>query len=187
MLLLLTQMVFFGDICTFLQLSCIGQFGTNRAYLQIKRRDARSISLKRNSILKGKELLDAEASNIDAFLLRDICVCSTQLIVQFRKNRAYHNLKNKSFRKYSFQKLPEISRGGPVLDPPDYYMDGFLWRDTGVFQIISICIFGTNRAYLYCEKPSCSTYSFKNCQLSQGNDVLDAPASSTNGFISRDI
>jgi hypothetical protein len=34
---------------------------------------------------------------------------------------------------------------------------------------------------------SCRKYSFqKLCQFSQGNNVLDAPASNTSGFITRD-
>jgi hypothetical protein len=48
-------------------------------------------------------------------------------------------------------------------------------------------VFGGNRAYLLLETWSCRKYSFqKVTQLSQGNNILDVPASNTGGFLSRD-
>jgi hypothetical protein len=52
-----------------------------------------SISLKLTQFSNGNNVQDAAASNIDAFLWRDTCVCSTQLNSPIWKNRAYDNVK----------------------------------------------------------------------------------------------
>jgi hypothetical protein len=46
---------------------------------------------------------------------------------------------------------------------------------------------GAKRAYLYLETMMFKKYSFeKLTQFSQGSNVLDAPVSNTDGFLSRD-
>jgi hypothetical protein len=80
MLLLLTQMGFFGEIHVFLHLSRIGLFGTSRAYLHLETPKYQvALISKSNSILTGKHVQDVSASSTDGFLLRDTCVSLTHL------------------------------------------------------------------------------------------------------------
>jgi hypothetical protein len=57
-----------------------------------------------------------------------------------------------------------------------------------VFHLLrSIDLFGTNRAYLHLETPSLQeVFLSKLRQLSQRNNVLDVPASNTDGVLWRD-
>jgi hypothetical protein len=65
--------------------------------------------------------------------------------------------------------------------------DGFLWRDTFISQLGCIGLFGTNRTYLHLVKLKLQEeFHQKPTQYSKGNNVLDAPASNTDGFNSRD-
>jgi hypothetical protein len=60
-------------------LSFIGAFGTKREYLYLEIQKFQDILLsKTNSILTGKECIDAAASNIDGYLWRNPCVSSSQ-------------------------------------------------------------------------------------------------------------
>jgi hypothetical protein len=70
----------FGEIHVFLQLSWVGLFGANKAYLHFEIAKWQEILLsKTNSILKGKQCSRSPDSNTNGFLLRDKCVHSTQL------------------------------------------------------------------------------------------------------------
>jgi hypothetical protein len=63
-----------------------------------------------------------------------------------------------------------------------------LFGEIHVFlQLSWFLLFGANRVYFPLEIPACRKYSFeKLTQFSQGNHVLDAPASNPNGSLSRD-
>jgi hypothetical protein len=66
--LLLTHMVFSGDIQVFLQLSCIGQFGRKRAYLHEGPPNLQEMFLsKTNSFPWGNNVPQAAVSNTDGF------------------------------------------------------------------------------------------------------------------------
>jgi hypothetical protein len=97
-------------------------------------------------------------------------------------------LKNLTCRKNTFQKVTQFSQINNVLDAPDSNTDGFFFsRDTCVFQLSCICLFGTKRAYLHIENPKLhEEFLSKKCQFLQGNNVLVVPGSYTSGFISRD-
>jgi hypothetical protein len=48
------------------------------------------------------------------------------------QNESFSTLKTLICRKYSSQKLTQLSQGTNVLDAPDSNIHGFLWRDTCV-------------------------------------------------------
>jgi hypothetical protein len=59
----------------FLQHRCIGLFEANRAYLHLQNYDLQEEFLSvSKSTITGNNVLDADASNTDAFLSRDTCV-----------------------------------------------------------------------------------------------------------------
>jgi hypothetical protein len=62
-------MVFFPEIHVFLQLSSIGLFGTNGAYLHLEKPKSQDTFLsKTKSILRGKQgVLDSVAPNIEVY------------------------------------------------------------------------------------------------------------------------
>jgi hypothetical protein len=53
-----------------------------------------------------------------------------------------------TFRKYSFQKLPQFSQGINVLNAAVSNIHGFLWRDTCVSSSQRIGLFVANRGYI---------------------------------------
>jgi hypothetical protein len=74
-----------------------------------------------------------------------------------------------------------------VLDAAPSNKDGALWRHACVLYLRQIEIFGANRAYLHIETPLLQEgFLSKITKFSQGNNVLYAPASTTNGVLSRD-
>jgi hypothetical protein len=85
-------------------------------------------------------------------------------------------------RKYTFQKLTQFLQGNNVLDAPACDTSGFLSRDTflQLSQIAYLQPISTLKL-LSCRKYSCQ----KLTQFSQGNNVLDVPASNADGFLSR--
>jgi hypothetical protein len=99
----------------------------------------------------------------------------------------FSTLKRMIGRKYSFQKLTQFLQGNNVVDAAGSNIDSFLGRGVCVLQLSRISLFGANRAYLTLKHLSCMKCSFeKLTQFSQGNNVLDAPASYTNVSLSRD-
>jgi hypothetical protein len=62
-------------------------------------------------------------------------------------------LKQTSGRKYSFQKLTQLSQGTNVLDASASNTYGFLSRDTVFLKLSLIGLFVANRAYIHPEKP----------------------------------
>ena len=90
-------------------------------------------------------------------------------------------------RKYSFPKLTQYSQWNKVLDAPSSIKDCFLWEIHVFLQLNCIDLFGTQRDYLHLENRKMQRYAFqKLIQFSQGNNVLDAPTSNADGFVSKD-
>jgi hypothetical protein len=87
---------------------------------------------KTNSILPGKEYARCSCSNIDAFLVRDTCVSSTQLNRPICNNRGYLHLENPSLQEVFLSKVIQFSQGYNGVDASASNTDGFLWRDTCV-------------------------------------------------------
>jgi hypothetical protein len=73
---------FLWETHVFLPLGWIGLFGTKWAFLHCENYGFQEVFLsKTNSILTGKKMLNAAASNMDGFLWSDRWVSSTQLKV----------------------------------------------------------------------------------------------------------
>jgi hypothetical protein len=84
-------------------------------------------------------------------------------------------------------KLTQFSQGNNVLDDPGCNTDGCLCRGTCAPHVSSTAIFGKKRAYQHIEKPTLHEVSFQELTLlSQGNNMQDAAASNTDGFLWRD-
>jgi hypothetical protein len=97
-------------------------------------------------------------------------------------------LKNLSCRKYSFQKLTQLSQGNNVLDAPAYDTNDFLGEIRLFCQLSWICLFWTKKACLHLKKPKLQeVFLPKLTQFSQGNNVLVTPASKKDGFPSKDM
>jgi hypothetical protein len=95
-------------------------------------------------------------------------------------------LKNLSFRKYSIQKLIQFSQCNNELDVPASNKDCFLLRDTCVPHLAEFAYLEQTEPISTFKILSCRKYSFqKLTQFSQGNNVLENPASNTDGFLSR--
>jgi hypothetical protein len=89
--------------------------------------------------------------------------------------------------KYSFQKLTQFSQGNNVLDAPPSNIDGFVSRVYVLLHFTWIGIFWTKWVFLPIENPVRRRYSFLQVtQFSQGNNVLDGPASNLDCLILRD-
>jgi hypothetical protein len=96
-------------------------------------------------------------------------------------------LKHLSCRKYSFQKLTQLSQGNSVLDAHASNLIIFFLEIHAFLQLSWICLFGAMETIFTMETINCKEYSFQNpTQFSQGNHVLDVPASNTDGFLLRD-
>jgi hypothetical protein len=107
------------------------------------------------------------------------------------QNVHFSPLKILNSRQHSFQKLPHFSQGNNVLYVPPSDVDGFLLRDTYVSstqlnRTIWDCLeqidhFSSLKTFMRRQ------YSFQKLnQFSQVNKVLDAPASTLDGFLLRD-
>jgi hypothetical protein len=74
-----------------------------------------------------------------------------------------------------------------VLDLPSSNIDGFLTRDTVLLPFTGMELFCTNVMFLTLENPEMQVKLLsKLTQFSQGNNVLDPPASNTDGFLTRE-
>jgi hypothetical protein len=71
-------------------------------------------------------VLDAPASNIDCFLLRDTCVSSSAEQDYFEHSEVFSPLKTLIGRQYSFLKDTQYSQGNNVLDNPASNLYGVL-------------------------------------------------------------
>jgi hypothetical protein len=104
----------------------------------------------------------------------------------FEKNEPFPTLKTTFSTKYSFQKLTQFSQGDNVLDAADSNVDGFLWRDVCVSSTQLNRPNGANRVYNHLGTPKFpEVFHSKTNSIFTGNNVLDALASNTDGFLSR--
>jgi hypothetical protein len=69
----------------------------------------------------------------------------------FGKNENFSSLKCLTFRKYSFQKLPQLSQGVNVLNAVVSNIHGFVWRDPCVSSTQLNRPMWSNRAFLHLE------------------------------------
>jgi hypothetical protein len=108
----------------------------------------------------------------------------------FGAKRAYLQLETflSSCRKYFFQKLSQFTQGKNVLDVPAFTTDGFLWRVTCVSSTYLNRSIWNKMNISSSGKVWLQNYFFqKSIPFSQGNNVLDAPASKTEVFLWRYI
>jgi hypothetical protein len=96
--------------------------------------------------------------------------------------------KRLSFRKHSFQNLSRLLQGNNMLHAPASNMHAFLWRDTCVYStLLSIPSWRQTELIFKVKHLSCRKDCFqKLTEFSQGKNVLDAPASTRDGFLCRD-
>jgi hypothetical protein len=89
-------------------------------------------------------------------------------------------------RKYSLQKLTQYSQGNNVVDAPVSAQMIFFW-DIHVFVRLSLIAYLEHNENFFALKTLIGRkYSFqKLSKFSKGNNVLDALASDTNGFLLR--
>jgi hypothetical protein len=69
----------------------------------------------------------------------------------FGTNATFVHRENKDMQEAFLQKWTQFSQGDNVIDAAATNIDGFHWRDTGVFQLKWIGLFGANTAYLHLE------------------------------------
>jgi hypothetical protein len=95
---------------------------------------------------------------------------------------------NLSWRRYSFQKLTQFSKRNNVLDAPASYMNVFLLRNTSVYSTqLKRPIWKKHRLSPLWKTYVAEVFLSKLTQFSQENNVIDPPASNTDGFLWRDI
>jgi hypothetical protein len=75
-------------------------------------------------------VLDARASNLDGFLLRDTCVSSTQLNRPYWTKFAFYLLENHDGEAEFLSKANSFLQENKLFDVPPSNIDGFLSRDT---------------------------------------------------------
>jgi hypothetical protein len=86
-------------------------------------------------------------------------------------------------RKYSFQKLTEFSQGNNVVNVAASTMHGFIWKDRCVSSTQLNSSIWNKRTYVYSEfRKLQEVFLWKASSLLTGKNVLDAPASNTDGF-----
>jgi len=150
-----TDDVLSRDTCVPLVCRSIFLFGAKGGYLHLESCDWLEIFLSTlNKLSQGNNTLDASAANIEWFHWRDTCVSSTLLnrLILAKKNEPFSSLKCMFCRKYSCHKLPELT-GNHVLDAAASNTHGFLWRDTCVYPLRWIGLFGAKGAHLHLESP----------------------------------
>jgi hypothetical protein len=93
-------------------------------------------------------------------------------------------MENPRSKMYYFEKLMQFSQGNNVLDDAASNIDCFLWRNTCVSSTELTGIFGAKRDHLILkclsERKHCIQ---KLTQNSQRINVLNAPTSTTDGFL----
>jgi hypothetical protein len=124
---------FLQEIHLFLQFSWWGLFGAKLAFLQLENYDLQEVYLSTsNSVMPGKQCVEAADSNTDGCLSTHTCVCTSQLNRPICRKQLNSILKYLTCWKNSFQNLIQFSQGINVLDAPASITHGFLWRDTGI-------------------------------------------------------
>jgi hypothetical protein len=104
-----------------------------------------------------------------------------------KQNEHFSNLKAVIFWQYFFQKLTEFTLGNNVLDAPASNTDGFVWRDTCVPSKKQKRPIWRNRAHLRLDPPNLQELFLEKLpKFPLDNNAVDAPASYTDGFLSRD-
>jgi hypothetical protein len=119
MVKLLTWMIFFGEIHVFLHLCWIYLFGANRAYLYLEIQNCRKYSFQEVSqFSQGNNELYAPAYNRNDFLWKDTCFFFFNWVeyAYLDQTEPMSTLKHLRGRKYSFQKVTQLSQGSNVLD-----------------------------------------------------------------------
>jgi hypothetical protein len=102
----------------------------------------------------------------------------------FGSSRDYLPLETLKLQEVLLAKLNQLSQGNNVLDAPASNTDGFLRVIHVSHQLILICSFGTKWDFLHLE-----SYDLQDVFLSeitqfwQVNNMLDSPASNTDGSL----
>jgi hypothetical protein len=186
MFLLLTQMVFFWEIYVFLQLSWIGLFVGNRAYLHLETPKLQEIFLsKLTQCSLSNNVLVCAASNRNRFFGEILVFLQLRWIGVFWANRYSTTLSNLLEEDF-LSKRTQISQGTM------YYMLLQLTQmvnfwEIPVFLLLSwVGLLGTIWIILHLEIMIWRKYSFETLtQLSQGNNTICAAASNIDGFLWR--
>jgi hypothetical protein len=117
----------------FLQLSRIGLFGANRAYIHFEKPNLPGVLLSKiTQFSQGNNVLAAPPSNTDGCFSRDTCGSSRYLNRPIWKKMSLSSPENSICMKYFFQKTSQFSQGTNVLDAAASKIDYFLWLDTWV-------------------------------------------------------
>jgi hypothetical protein len=102
------------------------------------------------------------------------------------KNELFSTFKTLICRSITF-KSNSILQENNVLDAAASNIDGFLWRDTCVSSTKLNSLIGSNRAYLHFQYYDLlEVFLSKINSILKGDNVLDAPAFNTYGFLYRD-
>jgi hypothetical protein len=102
------------------------------------------------------------------------------------ENRTILHQKNLSFRMYACKTLIQFSHKNIVVAAHASKMHGFLKGFIGFFHLAEEAYLNQNEPLSVLKTLVCTRYSFQtHTQFSQGNDVLDATASNTKGFLLR--
>jgi hypothetical protein len=104
----------------------------------------------------------------------------------FGANRIYFHLESPCLQEVFFSKTIMILTENNVLLSSASNTDDFLWEIPVFLQLSWIRLFGIKWAFSTFKTVICRSYSFqKLIQLSKGNNVLDATASSIHAFLCR--
>jgi hypothetical protein len=173
----------------FLQLSWIGPFWANRAYLHLGTPKEQEVFFgKLTQFTMGNNALDIlTLTNVVFFREVHVFLHLSRICLSGIK-RGYLHLVTPKCRMYSFQKLTHFSQRNNVVDANASKTDGCLWRDTCASSTqLNMCIWSKMSLSLpwklwyymilwkYCFQ--------KLTKLSLGNSVLDALPSNTGGFL----
>jgi hypothetical protein len=108
-------------------------------------------------------------------------------LAYLEKTEPISTLKILRCRKYSFQKLTQFSQRNNVLNAPASNTDGFLSRDICVSSNSLDRYTWNKMCFLHVENPEFQkVFLSETNSILTGNNVLDAPASNTDGFLLRD-
>jgi hypothetical protein len=144
-LLLLTQMIFYGEINVFLQLSWIGLLGKNEHFYILKMLIGRIYSLQKlTQYSEGNNVLDVASTRIDSFLWRGTCVSSPQLNRRMWNKMSLSPLWKLWWTWSTSFKRALNSPGKNMLDLPGSNTDSFPSRDT--------CVSSSNLNTLFARK-----------------------------------
>jgi hypothetical protein len=170
----------------FLQLCWIYLFGKQSLSPPLTPKLQEVFLSRTNSIIRGKQCARSSSSNRDGFLWEIHLFLHLSSIGLFGRKWAFLHLEYSICGKYSFQKRTQFTQGNNELDVTASNIDDLLWKDTWLLQLSWVCLFGENRGYLHLEIPKLQEVFFsKTNSILKWNNVLDGPASTTNGVLSR--